>query len=127
MKSNTKFSFQPKWSRTSRIICVLALVVASSYCTNEKDRTKVTQLSEDEAYLVDAYVQVAAARDLYSVNYLKSESLFTLLDSTIDTLRIANTIRELDRDPDRWLLVFTSIEKKRKNSFSQGRGSEQTR
>ena len=74
-------------------------------------REPIEGLTAEEAYLADAYVSVAQARDLYAVNYLESESLFTMLDSTIDTTRIANTIRELNKDPDRWLLVFESIQR----------------
>lgn len=70
------------------------------------------ELSENEVYLVDSYVKVRQASDMHSVNALKSDSLFAALDSTIDTLRIANTIRELNMDPDRWVLVFRNIEEK---------------
>jgi hypothetical protein len=113
------------WIRSGRVSFVVALVLLSSYCTSSDNQTKITGLSEDEAYLADAYIQIAQARDLNPVNYLKSESLFTMLDSTIDTTRIANTIRELNSDPDRWLLVFDSIE--RDLGSSQGRESEETR
>jgi hypothetical protein len=70
------------------------------------------ELTEEETYLVDTYLGLAEARDRYTVNYLESESLFTMLDSTIDTTRIANTIRELNEDPDRWLAVFETIERR---------------
>jgi hypothetical protein len=83
----------------------------SSYCTGPDSQTKIAELTEEESYLVDAYLAVAEARDLHGVSYLKSESLFTVLDSTIDTTRIANTIRELNRAPDRWIAVFENIER----------------
>lgn len=67
-------------------------------------------LRADEAYLVDSYVRIAGARDLAAATPLKSESLFAALDSTIDTTRIANTIRALDEDPNRWILVYRTIE-----------------
>ena len=104
---------------------MIAVVLLSSYCTGPDNQTKITGLTEDEVYLIDAYVDVARARDRHAVSYLESESLFTRLDSTIDTTRIANTIRILNRDPDRWLLVFESIERDLKSS--QGRESEETR
>lgn len=96
--------------RLSRIFLVAALVFVSSYCTNGESQTEIAPLSEDEAYLVDTYVRLAEARDLHSVTYFKSESLFAAIDSTMDSLRIANTIRDLSLDPERWLLVFRSIE-----------------
>lgn len=83
-----------------------------------------TELSSDETYLVETYVKIADARDLHTVNYLKSESLFTVLDSTTDSLRIANTIRGLNMDPERWLTIFRSIEQTRK-ARTQGQESEQ--
>jgi len=97
----------------------------SSYCTGPDSQTKIEGLTEEETYLADAYVRVAQARDLYAVNSLKSESLFTMLDSTIDTTRIANAIRELNKDPDRWLLVFETIE--RDLNAPQGIESEDSR
>ena len=77
------------------------------------------ELSEDEAYLVEIYRNIADARNQHPVNYLKSESLFTMLDSTIDTLRIANTIQELNDAPDRWILILQTIEQGKRNT-SQG-------
>ncbi len=111
MKSAIKSSVGPRWTRLGRVSCVVAAVLLSSYCTGPDSQTKIEGLTAEEAYLADAYVSVAQARDLYAVNYLESESLFTMLDSTIDTTRIANTIRELNKDPDRWLLVFESIQR----------------
>ena len=125
MKSHIDPIVRFDWTRIGRVSCVIALVLLSCYCTGPDNQTKITGLTEDESYLVDAYVSVAQARDLHAVSYLKSESLFTMLDSTIDTTRIANTIRGLNEDPDRWLLVFESIE--RDLTASQGDKSEDTR
>ena len=113
------------WERLGRISCVIAVVLLSSYCTAPDNQTKVSDLSPEERYLVDAYVRVAQARDLHAVSYLKSESLFTMLDSTIDTTSIANTIWTLNGTPDRWLAVFESIE--RDLNRPQSRGSENGR
>ena len=96
--------------RLSRIVLIAGLVFVSSYCTDGESQTEIAALSEDETYLVNTYVRLAEARDLYSVTYFKSESLFAAIDSTIDSLRIANTIRELKLNPERWVLVFRSIE-----------------
>ena len=109
----------------ARVLGVIVLVLMSSYCTRPENQTKIAELTADEAYLIHAYVEVAKARDLRSVSYFRAESLFTFLDSTIDTTRIANTIAELNRDPDRWLLIFSSIERDLKSS--QGQELEETR
>ncbi len=100
-------------SRMSRIgqVAVIALVTClSSYCTSPDKQTTIMTLRADEAYLVDSYVRIAGARDLAAATPLKSESLFAALDSTIDTTRIANTIRALNEDPNRWILVYRTIE-----------------
>jgi hypothetical protein len=92
-------------------VAVIALVTClSSYCTSPDKQTKIMALQADEVYLVDSYVRIASAHDLAAATPLKSESLFAALDSTIDSTRIANTIRALDQDPDRWILVYRTIE-----------------
>jgi len=113
-----------------RIVGVLSLVIVTSYCTPNENQTEIMELSPDEDYLVDFYLAVREASDLFSVNALTSDSSFAAIDSTIDTLRIANTIRELNADPDRWVLVFRSIEEKRHrraNADDESQGSEQSR
>lgn len=107
------------WRRPGLPFAIGLVVLCSSYCTTPDTQTTIAQLSADEAYLVDTYVHVAEARDAHFISPLKSDSLFAALDSTIDTLRIANTIRGLNQDPDRWVLVFRSIESRLKTP-SQG-------
>ncbi|MEJ2721647.1 MAG: hypothetical protein P8181_11010 [bacterium] len=88
----------------------------TSYCTRGEKQTEIMELSPDETYLVDAYVKVREATELSYVSPSKSDSLFAVLDSTLDTLRISNTIRELNHHPDRWVLVFRRIEEKTQGS-----------
>lgn len=124
-----------RWAyRIGRPLIVAAAVLSSAYCSGPDDQSRLESLSVDEAHLVNTYVKITLARDEYSVSYLKADSLFAVLDSTTDTLRIANTIRELNKDPDRWLSVFQHIQRqlrKAKQGESQGREqgqlSEQTR
>ena len=118
MNSNVS-STRAGWGLLSRAATVILLVAISSYCSPTEESQTASVLTDDEAYFVTSYARVAEARDLYGVNPLKSESLFAAVDSTIDTLRIANTIRSLNRNPDRWLLVFQGIERTMKTS-SQG-------
>ena len=126
MKPDIKERSGSLWARISRITCVVTVVLLSSYCSGRGKHADTQSLTADETYLVDAYVHVAAASKLHAVNYLKSDSLFTVLDSTIDTTRIANTIRELNANPDRWLLVFKSIEQEQ-NPSREGKPSEEVR
>lgn len=39
-----------------------------------------------------------------------AESLFTAIDTTTDTLRIANTITSINETPERWLTIFEVID-----------------
>ena len=94
-----------------KIGVVAAVVFVSSYCSRGGEKTKNTGLSPDEAYLVDAYVRIAEAKDVRRADFARSESLFSVLDSTIDTTRVSNTIRKLNSNPDRWILVFRGIER----------------
>jgi hypothetical protein len=112
--------------RSSRLLLVIATITVSSYCSGPDNQINNTELSADEAYLATTYARIVEAREEYSVNDFKSESLFTFLDTTVDTTRIADTIRALNKDPDRWLLVFQRIEENLKDS-SERQGSEETR
>jgi hypothetical protein len=96
-------------SRIGRAAVVAALAFVTFSCTSPDRGTRHPSPTADEKYLVDAYVRVTRARERVSVSYLESDSLFAALDSTVDTTRIANTIRLLNADPDRWVVVFETI------------------
>jgi hypothetical protein len=76
------------------------------------DGTDPLSLSEDEIYLVDAYVDIKRARSNYPHYPVVAESLFTVLDSTLDSDRIAKAIQDLNLTPDRWVVIFDNIEQK---------------
>jgi hypothetical protein len=117
MKQNPQTSRPraPRQAPTPRTVLKIALTIAitvfSVVCAPDTDDEALADLTEDERYLVSVYVQLAYARDTHYVNALKSESLFAAVDSTIDSLRIANTIRTVNEEPDRWILIFESIER----------------
>jgi len=119
-------SSKPCLQRLSRVLVVVSLVLVSSYCTRPENQTTNQRLTPDETYLVDTFVKISQTRDLYELNPFKSDSLFAVLDSTVDTLRIARTMRHLEADPDRWALVFQSItDKTAGTSPGQGEGQGQ--
>ena len=89
-----------------------------THCT-PADQDRSNPFSQDERYLINRYVELTEARDLHDVSAFKSDSLFARLDSTIDSARIANTIQRLNEKPDRWLDVFSEIER-RLNTSEQG-------
>lgn len=89
-----------------------ALTLATAFCgRNEGDRSDPGTLSEDERYLIDAYVDIKLARSHYPGNPAMAESLFSVLDSTIDSVRIANTIRTVNESPERWAMILEEIER----------------
>ena len=96
-------------------------MLVSSYCTGPEKQTTNPELTGDEQALVDALVGVSLAKDAFYANPLESDSLFAHLDSTVDTTRISNTVRALEGDPDRWILVYEAVKERLQNS-SQGQG-----
>jgi hypothetical protein len=105
-------SCREKYPTRILLIClVAALALASGACEGgDGDGTGPPDLTEDEQYLIDAYVDVKRARSNYPHNPVVAESLFTVLDSTIDSVRIANTIQDVNETPERWLLILEEIE-----------------
>ncbi|NIM19077.1 MAG: hypothetical protein GTO51_01685 [Candidatus Latescibacteria bacterium] len=104
----------------------VALVLLLGFCSNERKSASQRPLTADELYLIEAYVSVNSARILHQKDPLKAESLFTRLDSTLDTLRISNTIRALNVQPDRWAIILQEIEKALRESPYRG-NLEETR
>ena len=103
-----------------------ALIAASAPCSRkEGERSARPPLSGDEKYLVEAYVNIQRARSFYPTHPEIAESLFAALDSTTDSTRVANTIRETNRTPERWALIFEAIDKELGKPGEPGR-SEQT-
>ncbi len=66
------------------------------------------------------------ARSYYPLKPAIAESLFVVLDSTIDSVRIANTIRAINREPERWGDIFEQLERTMRESASKV-GSEGNR
>ena len=105
-------SCREKYPTRILLICLAAaLALATGSCEGgDGDGTGPLALSEDEKYLIDAYVDIKHARSNYPHNPVVAESLFTELDSTIDSVRIANTIRTVNQEPERWLAIYEEIE-----------------
>jgi hypothetical protein len=106
-------SCRDKYPTRILLICLAAaLALATGSCDGgEENGTGPVALSPDEVYLIDAYVDVKSAQGNYPHNPVVAESLFTVLDSTIDSVRIANTIQKVNKHPERWLAIFQEIEK----------------
>lgn len=92
--------------------CLAAAVTIASCGRQEADRADSQELSKDEIYLIDAYVEILRARSYYPHKPAVADSFFAVLDSTIDSGRIANIIRDVNQEPERWVVIFEEIERK---------------
>ncbi len=107
-----------KNSLLTRIFPAAAMLIAftlSGGCGRSTDPPGHQTLTPDEQYLVDAYVDVTTARSIHRKEPPVADSLFVLIDSTVDAGVISNTIDLLNSNPDRWIVVFSAIEKALKN------------
>jgi hypothetical protein len=91
-------------------LLVTALIVSIGACGDKGNQTEHVEITDDENYLINAYVEIKRAGALYPERRAIADSLFARLDSTIDTLRIANTIERLNQAPERWSVIFEEIE-----------------
>lgn len=96
------------------LLCLaLATAVTTVSCDGHtKDTADTTELTTDEKYLIDAYVEVQLARSHYPHKPAVADSIFAVLDSTIDSVRIANIIRDINQEPERWAAVMEEIERR---------------
>jgi hypothetical protein len=102
-----------------------ASLIATIICCGAEDKPPTAALSPDERYLVDAYVSVRRAGALYPYQHHVADSVLARLAATVDTVRVARTISSLNTTPERWSLIFRTIEEELSPSSAQP--SESTR
>jgi hypothetical protein len=90
-------------------VLAAALWVALPSC-GQKQSPQPSPLSSDELYLIDAYIRVRRAGSLHTFQRELSERLLDSLAAEVDTLRVARTISALNATPERWALVYQTIE-----------------
>ena len=104
--------FCKKYPTRIIVFCLAAAVAIASCGRQGTDRADSQELSKDEIYLIDAYVDILRARSHYPHKPAVADSFFAVLDSTIDSVRIANIIRDVNQEPERWVVIFEEIERK---------------
>ena len=93
-------------------------------CGKKDDTAKDTILTPDESYFIETYLNVVNARDLYPRDSVKAESLFTAIDTTTDSLRIANTIQSLNQNPERWVLIYQALQERLQKPAARGKSED---
>jgi hypothetical protein len=101
-------------------VLVAALLWAALLSCGQKESRQPSPLSSDELYLVDAYISVRRAGSLHTFQREVSEHLLDSLATRVDTLRVARTIAALNATPERWSLVFRTIEDRLSGRDSTG-------
>jgi hypothetical protein len=103
-----------------------ALALATIVCCGAQDKPPTAALSPDERYLVDAYVRVRRAGALYPYQREAADSTLAHLAGVVDTVRVARVISGLNASPERWTLIFQTIEQEL-GAKSGAQPSESTR
>ncbi len=85
---------------------LLALACAS------REKPSDAPLTADENYLVDSYVRVRRAGAMYPYQRVLADSLLDRLAGEVDTVRVARTTAALNANPERWTLIFQTIEER---------------
>jgi len=93
-------------------VAVYALLLSCAIiaCDEESSQPESPAFTADEAYFIDAYVEVKRARSYYPHQPSVADSVFAGLSASIDTVRIERTITALNQTPDRWAEVYRAIE-----------------
>jgi hypothetical protein len=91
-------------------VLVAALFWAALLSCGQKESRQPSPLSSDELYLIDAYISVRRAGNMHVYQRELSERLLDSLATEVDTLRVARTISALNATPERWAIVFETIE-----------------
>jgi hypothetical protein len=99
-------SLWPLWRRLS----ITAVLVAALLACGQKESAPPSPLSADELYLIDAYLSVRRAGSFHPYQRAVADSLLDSLAARVDTVRVARTIAALNATPERWAMVFQTIE-----------------
>lgn len=97
-----------------------AVLLAALISCGRRENPEPLPLSSDERYLVDAYLRVRRAGALFPHQRAMADSILASLAGEVDTLRVARTVAALNADPERWGVVFHTIEDRLSTRDSTG-------
>jgi hypothetical protein len=98
-------------SRIASIALAAFTVMLIASCQNPDPiaREKGRTLTPDERYLAEYYMKIDELRTNLHDNPALFEEKRARLESEIDTARVNRTIASLERDPERWLAIYSRI------------------
>ena len=91
------------------ILAAATLLAAGCENPNTVGSEKARNLTSDERYLVQLYLKISDLEKNLQDNPADSARKWDELKASVDTARVKGTIAELEKDPKRWLGVYTRI------------------
>jgi hypothetical protein len=91
------------------LILPAALILHSCERPSPVDKLKRRTLTEDERYIVKLYMKITEIEENLQDNPELREKKWDELRREFDPERIRRILRELERDPERWLAVYGRI------------------
>ena len=91
------------------ILVAAALLAVGCEKPDTISSEKTRGLTPDERYLVQLYLKINDLEENLQDNPADSARKWDELKASVDTTRVRQTIAELEKDPKRWLGVYTRI------------------
>ena len=91
------------------MLTAAALLVAGCETPDTISSEKARDLTPDERYLVRLYLKINDLEKNLQDNPADSARKWDELKASVDTARVRATIAGLEKDPTRWLGVYTRI------------------
>ena len=101
-------------AHTRALTLAAALLLAAAFAAGcDKPDTisseKARDLTPDERYLVQLYLKINDLEKNLQDNPADSARKWDELKASVDTARVNRAMAELEKDPERWLGVYTRI------------------
>jgi len=94
-------------ARRSLLTVGVTLVLS---CNSGGEAPAPAPFTQNELYLIESYASIRIAQSYYPHQAATAESLLADLGTRIDSLRIAETVQQINRSVDRWVPIFKEIE-----------------
>jgi hypothetical protein len=91
------------------LLAAAALLAAGCEKPDTISSEKARDLTPDERYLVQLYLKINDLEGNHQDNPADSARKWDELKASVDTARVRRTIAVLEKDPQRWLGVYTRV------------------